>query len=62
MKLITLKPKIRIGYGIDRAGATQVEVFLLLRLRNYLDRNIQLPMDMDLHFHIQNQKFRSRGY
>ena len=59
MKLITLKPKILIG--IDPAGAKQVEGFLLLRLRNYLDRTIHLPMDVNLHFHVQNQKFRSKG-
>ena len=64
MKLITLKPKIRMGTDItiELAAGMQVEDVLWFRLRDKSERIIQLPIDMDLYFHIQNQKFRSRGY
>ena len=47
---------------IELAAGMQVEDVLWFRLRDKSERIIQLPIDMDLYFHIQNQKFRSRGY
>lgn len=61
MKLITLKPKIRIGTDItiELAAGMQVEAVLWFRLRDKSERIIHLPLDVNLHFHIQNQKFRT---
>jgi hypothetical protein len=63
MKLIALKPKIRIGTDItiELAAGMQVEAVLWVRLRDKSDRIIHLPLDVNLYFHIQNQKFRSRA-